>query len=127
IVVQLPGIQDTARAKKILGKTANLEFRLAADANTLDSQKQTFAWRNEDYQRERGGHELLKTAFVTGEHVTNAQPTTDPETAQPQVNITLDAEGGKKMHASTWTEVGRAMGILLIEYDSVSENVYNEA
>lgn len=127
IVVQLPGIQDTARAKKILGKTANLEFRLAADANTLDSQKQTFAWRNEDYQRERGGHELLKTAFVTGEHVTNAQPTTDPETALPQVNITLDAEGGKKMHASTWTEVGRAMGILLIEYDSVSENVYNEA
>lgn len=127
IVVQLPGIQDTARAKKILGKTANLEFRLAADASALDSQKQTFSWRNEEYQRERGSHELMRNAFVTGERVTNAQPTTDPETALPQVSITLDSDGGKKMHEATWNEVGRAMGILLIEYDSVSENVYNEA
>ncbi len=127
IVVQLPGIQDPARAKKILGKTANLEFRLAADSNSLNSQKQSFNWRNPDYQQERGPKELLKEAFVTGDHVTNAQPSTDPETSLPQVNITLDSAGGKKMHESTWTEVGRSMGIILVEYDSISKNIYNEA
>src|SRR5690606_20624596 len=127
IVVQLPGIQDTARAKKILGKTANLEFRLAADANALDSQKQLFAWRNEEEQRRMGSQELMRLAFLTGDHVTNAQPSVDSETNLPQVNITLDSVGGKKMHEETWTEVGRRMGIILVEYDSYSENIYNDA
>ncbi len=126
IVVQLPGIQDPANAKRILGKTANLEFRLAADTNTLSSQKQTFAWRNPEYQRERGDKELLKNVFVTGEHVTNAQPSVDPETNLPQVNITLDSAGGKRMHEETWTEVGRSMGIVLVEYDSLIEKTFDD-
>lgn len=127
IVVQLPGIQDTARAKKILGKTANLEFRLSVNENTLSSQKQTFIWRNEADQKKRGTQELQREVFLTGEHVTNAQPTTDPETNLPQVNITLDSAGGKVMHAKTWNEIGRPMGIVLVEYDTITEKVFNEA
>ena len=126
IVVQLPGIQDTARAKKILGKTANLEFRLEANDKTLNSQKQLFAYRNKEKQDALGGADLVKTSFLTGEHVTNAQASVDPETNQPQVNITLDSVGGKKMHEETWTEVGRRMGIVLVEYDNKVEEILDD-
>ncbi len=119
IVVQLPGIQDTARAKNILGKTANLEFRLAADASTLPSQREEFEYRSPEEQALRGSEVLERKTFLTGERVTNAQVGFDPDTGFPQINITLDSQGATLMHHATRDEVGRQMGIVLIEYDTI--------
>ncbi|WNO11192.1 protein translocase subunit SecD [Teredinibacter sp. KSP-S5-2] len=116
IVVELPGIQDTARAKSILGKTANLEFRLEATPEALSTQKELFSFKNEDEQARFGGAYLEKRPIVKGDSVTNAQLGYDQDTGLPQVNITLDGNGGTKMHRSTRNNVGRRMGILFIEY-----------
>ena len=91
IVVQLPGIQDTARAKNILGKTANLEFRLAADASTLPSQREEFEYRDPEQQRLRGSEVLQRRHFLTGERVTNAQVGFDPDTGFPQITTAIMA------------------------------------
>ena len=108
IVVDLPGIQDSARAKEILNKFANLEFRLAAQANTPRRQKETYPYegRNQD---------ILRRNIVTGNNVQDAQQSFDPETTQPQVNIELDSDGGNRMHDATKDNIGRAMAILFIE------------
>ena len=119
IVVQLPGIQDTARAKNILGKTANLEFRLAADASTLPSQKEEFEYRDPEQQRLRGSEVLQRRHFLTGERVTNAQVGFDPESGFPQINITLDGQGATLMNHATRDRIGHPMGIVLIEYDTI--------
>lgn len=119
IVVQLPGIQDTARAKNILGKTANLEFRLAADASTLPSQKEEFEYRDPEQQRLRGSEVLQRRHFLTGERVTNAQVGFDPDTGFPQINITLDGQGATLMNHATRDRIGHPMGIVLIEYDTI--------
>lgn len=116
IVVELPGIQDTARAKSILGKTANLEFRLEALPEALSTQKEMFPFKNDDEQARFGGAYLEKRPIVKGDSVTNAQLGYDQDTGLPQVNITLDGNGGAKMHRSTRNNVGRRMGILFIEY-----------
>ena len=118
IVVQLPGIQDTARAKSIIGKTANLEFRLEATPNSLPSRKERFDFRNELEQRRFGGAFLEKTPILKGDNVTNAQVGYDPETGQPQVNISLDSQGGSQMNRKTKDNVGRRMGVLFIEYNT---------
>lgn len=119
IVVQLPGIQDTARAKNILGKTANLEFRLAADASTLPSQREEFEYRDPEQQRLRGSEVLQRRHFLTGERVTNAQVGFDPDTGFPQINITLDGQGATLMNHATRDRIGHPMGIVLIEYDTI--------
>lgn len=116
IVVELPGIQDTARAKTILGKTANLEFRLEALPEARSSQKELFPYKDEKSQARFGGAHLEKRAIVKGDRVTNAQLTYDQDTGLPQVSITLDGQGGATMHKKTWKNVGRRMGILFIEY-----------
>lgn len=126
IVVQLPGIQDTARAKSIIGKTANLEFRLEANAQTLASQKEFFPYKNEQQQAARGGAELLKRSILKGDSVINAGVGFDPDTAQPKVDITLDSEGGSLMHRATRSNVGRAMGVLFIEFKTRTEMVKDE-
>jgi len=108
IVVDLPGIQDSARAKEILNKFANLEFRLAALPNTPRFQRET-------YEYEGRMQDVLRRNIVTGNNVQNAQQSYDPETSQPQVSIELDNDGGNRMFDATKDNVGRDMAILFIE------------
>ncbi len=112
VVVELPGVQDTAEAKRIIGKTANLEFRLEAEQKALASARERFEFRSEP------GREawLERRLIIAGDHVSGAQSNFDPETNRPQVNINLDGEGGKKMNRATRNNVGRRMGVLFIEY-----------
>lgn len=112
IVVELPGIQDTAEAKRILGKVANLEFRLVAEANAPVSERQRFDYRGETRQ---GMTEWLeRDIIITGERVSNAAASFD-QNGQPNVQITLDGEGGMLMSRATRANVKRRMGVLFIE------------
>lgn len=127
IIVQLPGVQDPAEAKRVIGKTANLEFRLGASPDTLVSNKEEFPFKDELMQMQRGNAALEKQLIVTGDSVTDAKSSFDPETNQPQVNITLDTLGGTKMNRVTRNNVGRQMGILFIEYKTRTQIVKNAA
>ena len=114
IIVQLPGIQDTAEAKRILGRTANLEFRMEYDAQQPQP-RERFTFYSEDVGQ--GTAFLERDVIVTGSDVTNASVGFD-EYNQPQVNITLSAEGGKAMNRATRSNVGRRMGTLFIEHNT---------
>ena len=127
IIVQLPGVQDTAEAKRIIGKTANLEFRLEASPDASVSAKEEFPYRSELDQRRFGNEFLERQLILTGDHVAHASSSFDPETNMPQVNITLDSAGGTKMHRATRNNVGRRMGILFIEYKTHLQTRTNEA
>lgn len=110
IVVELPGVQDTATAKRIIGKTANLEFRLEAkpDASSRSSQKFEF-------KSESGRSALLENdIIVTGSNVSDANSSFD-ENGVAQVNISLDGNGGKMMLDTTKRAIKRRMGVLFIE------------
>ncbi|MDO8862115.1 protein translocase subunit SecD [Haliea sp. E1-2-M8] len=112
IVVELPGIQDTAEAKRILGTVANLEFRLVANLDAPESEKQRFEYRSED---RAGSFEWLeREIIITGERVSNAQASFD-ENGRPNVQISLDSEGGTLMSRATRDNVKRRMGVLFIE------------
>ena len=112
IVVELPGLQDTAEAKRILGRTASLEFRFTSAQE--DSGFMTPPG-TERFEFNRGGQVLLeKRKIVTGERVTNAQSSFD-EFSRPQVNINLDARGGRLMADATRDSVGRQMAVLFVE------------
>jgi preprotein translocase subunit SecD len=127
IIVQLAGIQDPAEAKRVIGKTANLEFRLGASPDTLVSNKEEFPYKDELTQMQRGNAVLEKQLILTGDRVAHASSSFDPETNQPQVNITLDSQGGTQMHRVTRNNVGRQMGILFIEYKTRTQVVKNAA
>jgi len=110
IVVELPGVQDTTAAKKIIGKTANLEFRLEAAPTTSRLRKEEF-----NYQDERMGSAYLeKNIIVAGERVTNASSGFD-ESGFAQVNISLDMQGGRAMQKATSGNIGRKLGVLFVE------------
>ena len=112
IVVELPGVQDTAEAKRIIGKTANLEFRLEAEGRIGE----VFEFRDG-----RGLDARLETSpVITGENVTDARSSYD-ENGRPQVNITLDTKGGWQMGHPTRDNVGRRLGVLFIEYKTKLE------
>jgi preprotein translocase subunit SecD len=111
IVVELPGIQDTAEAKRILGKTANLEFRLVAKYDESSTGKENFAFRD---PAQGSGIDLERRIIVTGDRVSNAAASFD-ENGRPQVNISLDGQGGKLMHRATRDNIKRRMAILFIE------------
>lgn len=121
IVVELPGVQDAAQAKRIIGKTANLEFRLVANAETPPSQREKFGFRNEPSREV----ELEESVIVTGDQVTSANNQVDPETGTQQVNITLDSSGGQKMNRATRNNIGRPMGVLFIETKAESSRQRN--
>ena len=112
IVVELPGIQDTAEAKRILGKVANLEFRLVASLDAPASDKQRYDYRS----AERAGSSewLERSVIVTGERVSNAQASFD-QNGRPNVQISLDSEGGTMMSRVTRNNIKRRMGVLFIE------------
>jgi preprotein translocase subunit SecD len=108
IVLDLPGIQDSTRAKDIIGKVANLEFRLVAEPDAPRSEVETY-----DY--EFRAIDLERALIVSGDRVSNAQAGFDPETSMPQVNITLDGRGGQRMNEATRGNIGRSMAILFKE------------
>lgn len=121
IVVELPGVQDTAAAKRIIGATANLEFRLEAglDANASDIDTLTF--------RDGSGRtaRLERDIIITGDSVSDASSSFD-ENGRPQVNISLDGKGGSQMARVTRTAVGRNMAVVFIEHKSRSRFVEGE-
>jgi preprotein translocase subunit SecD len=112
IVVELPGIQDTAEAKRILGKVANLEFRLVANLDAAPSEKQRFEYRSPD--RAGMSEWLERDVIITGERVSNAQASFD-QNGMPNVQISLDSEGGTLMSRATRNNIKRRMGVLFIE------------
>ena len=119
IVVELPGVQDTAEAKRIIGKTANLEFRLEAKSKLGE----TFSFRNPAGQ---GPDALLeRTPVITGENVTDARASFD-ENGRPQVSITLDSKGGWQMGHATRDNIGRRLSVLFIEYKTKLEKSFDE-
>lgn len=127
IVVELPGVQDSASAKKIIGKTANLEFRLEARNSDSFLRKEKFNYR-ETFQ---GSAFLEKIVILTGDSVTNAQSSFD-ENGRPQVNINLDIEGGRAMQKATNGNIGRRLGVVLVEektktFFDADDNVVQES
>ncbi|MBD2859949.1 protein translocase subunit SecD [Spongiibacter sp. KMU-158] len=124
IVVELPGIQDTAEAKRILGKTANLEFRLEARFDAAPGDREQFEFRNPGNGEPNAW--LEREVVITGEQVANAQASFD-ENGRPQVNITLDSEGGTLMHRVTRHNINRRLGVLFIERKSRTRYERDEA
>ena len=108
IVVDLPGMQDPAVAKRILGKVATLEFHFEAGPNAPRSTTMTYDYEGRPAQIER-------KIILRGDRVIDARPGFDPETSLPQVNITLDSQGGDLMYKATVNNVGRKLGVLFIE------------
>ncbi|MBM3390879.1 MAG: protein translocase subunit SecD [Betaproteobacteria bacterium] len=122
IVVQLPGVQDTAKAKDILGRTATLEVRLVDDENSQNPAVMEEAARGQppvgtEYYVERSGGPLLvkKQVVLTGDRLTDAQPGFDNQTHEPAVHLTLDSAGARIFKDVTRENVGKRMAILLIE------------
>ena len=118
IVVQLPGVQDPTAAKKIIGKTANLEFRLEANSRTSPLRKEEFPFKENEFMTAA----LEKAVVVSGERVTNASTGFD-ENGFAQVNITLDMQGGRAMQKATSGNIGRKLAVLFVEQKSKSELV----
>ena len=121
IVVQLPGVQDPTAAKKIIGKTANLEFRLEANSRTSPLRKEEFPFKENEFMTAT----LEKAVVVSGDRVTNASTGFD-ESGFAQVNITLDMQGGRAMQKATSGNIGRKLAVLFVEQKSKSELVTNE-
>ena len=123
IIVELAGVQDPAEAKRVIGKTANLEFRLEAMPDALISSKEQFPKSKPEYANSY----LERQLIVTGDQVTDAKSSFDPESNQPQVSINLDSMGGTKMNQVTRNAIGRRMGIVFIEYKTHTDYITNEA
>jgi preprotein translocase subunit SecD len=121
VVVQLPGVQDTAKAKDILGRTATLEIRMVAedrmDPATLQAAEAGQVPFGTEYYVERTGAPILvqRQVILTGERINDAQPGFDHQTGEPAVHITLDGTGARIFQQVTRENVGRRMAILLFE------------
>ena len=119
IVVQLPGVQDTAKAKDILGRTATLEVRMVDESTEARAAEQAgglVPFGTERYM-ERDGRPLIvkKQVVLTGDNLTDAQPGFDSQTQEPVVNLTLDAKGARIFKDVTRESVGKRMAIILFE------------
>jgi preprotein translocase subunit SecD len=118
VVVQLPGVQDTAKAKDILGRTATLEVRMVCESpdEVAALAAGTVPFNCERYT-ERDGQPILvrKQVILTGENLNDAQPGFDPQTHEPAVHLNLDAKGARIFRDVTRENIGRRMAILLIE------------
>lgn len=121
IVVQLPGVQDTAKAKEILGRTAILEMRMVdedhSDPATLERSKEGQPPVGSELFEDRFGNPILvkKDVILTGERITNAGPGVDQQTGQSIVSITLDGSGSNTFKQITRENVGKRMALILIE------------
>ncbi|MDP3797544.1 MAG: protein translocase subunit SecD [Polaromonas sp.] len=119
IVVQLPGVQDTAKAKDILGRTATLEMRLvedSAEARAAENNTGAVPFGTERFF-ERNGQAVIvkKQVILTGENLTDAQPGFDSQNQQPKVDLTVDAKGGRIMRDTSRENLKKRMAILLFE------------
>lgn len=119
VVVQLPGVQDTAKAKDIIGRTATLELRMVDDSAEAQAAAQgtgPVPFGTERYQ-ERGSRGIIvkRQVVLTGESLTDAQPGFDSQTHEPSVNLTLDAKGSRIFKDLTRENVGKRMAIILFE------------
>ncbi|EKF9638716.1 protein translocase subunit SecD [Vibrio cholerae] len=117
IVVELPGVQDTARAKEILGATATLEFREVDDKADLAAAAAGRAPAGSEIKFDRNGRPVVlkKRVILGGSSITDASSSTD-EYGRPQVNISLDSEGGNKMSAFSKKNIGKLMATVFAEY-----------
>jgi len=112
IVIDLPGVQDSSEAKRLLDKFATLEFRLAAKPEDRPSSLEVMTYEGRTRRLQRAN-------IVTGDSVINAIQGLDPETGLPQVNIELDSEGGERMNRATGPNIGHSMAIIFIEQKPV--------
>lgn len=119
IVVQLPGVQDTARAKEILGATATLEFRLTEGSllEWRDAEQSGRVPLNAKLYHERNGDPVLlkRRVIVTGDQINDAASTIDSQSGTPAVSVRLDSKGAKKMGETTRENVGKPMAVVFIE------------
>ncbi|MDD5405230.1 protein translocase subunit SecD [Immundisolibacter sp.] len=117
VVVQLPGVQDTAKAKEILGRTATLEIRMVDDEHDINAALHGEIPFGDDLYTERKGSPLLvkKQVVLTGEYISDAAPGFDQQTSEPVVHISLDGRGARIFRDTTRENVGKRMAILLIE------------
>ena len=120
IVVQLPGVQDTAKAKDILGRTATLEIRLvddSSDARAAELSTSSIVPFGDERYLERSGQAVVvkKQVLLTGENLTDAQPGFDNQTQEAAVHLTLDAKGARIFRDVTRENIGKRMAILLFE------------
>jgi preprotein translocase subunit SecD len=121
VVVQLPGVQDTAKAKEILGRTATLEIRLVdeekSDLTTLEQASKGQTPFGDEFFMDRNGQPILvkKKVELTGEYITDAGPGADQQSGRSTVNVTLDGRGARIFRQVTKDNVGKRMAILLIE------------
>ncbi|WP_257978445.1 protein translocase subunit SecD, partial [Aeromonas salmonicida] len=122
IVVQLPGIQDTARAKEILGATATLEFHMVDETADIQAAADGRVPPSSKVYNDRNGRPVVlqKRVILTGDHIVGAQSGFD-EYSRPQVNIKLDGQGGNKMANFTKDNVGKGMATVFIEYKPVGQ------
>lgn len=118
IVVELPGIQDTARAKEILGATATLEFRLVNTNTSLDAMRRNMVPSDTEVKLDKSGNPvaLFRKAILGGEHIINASSGIDQNTGAPQVDVTLDSLGGDVMSETTKIHQQKPMAVLYVEY-----------
>ncbi|MCX4193882.1 protein translocase subunit SecD [Methylophaga sp. OBS1] len=128
IVVQLPGVQDTAQAKKILGATATLEFRLVDFESDVQDAVNGRVPPNSElfYHRDGRPYLLNKRVMLTGEHVINAQSTLDPQSGSPAVSVTLDGKGARIFSNITRDNIGNPMAVVFIESKTETKEIDGE-
>ena len=124
IVVQLPGVQDTARAKEILGATATLEFRMVHDESATALATGRTPGTAKLYHERNGAPILLqRSVMLTGEYITDAASGIDQQSGSPAVFITLDGKGARLFSNRTRDKIGRPMAVVYIEHKSFTEFV----
>ncbi|WP_273383793.1 protein translocase subunit SecD [Actinobacillus porcinus] len=118
IVVELPGIQDTARAKEILGATATLEFRLVNVNTTYEAMRRNMVPTDTEVKYDKAGNPvaLFRKAILGGEHIVNASAGIEQNTGSPQVSVVLDSQGGDLMSQATKINIQKPMAVLYVEY-----------
>ncbi|MDH5358554.1 MAG: protein translocase subunit SecD, partial [Gammaproteobacteria bacterium] len=128
IVVQLPGVQDTAQAKKILGATATLEFRLVDFEHDVQDAVNGRVPANSKLYHHRDGRPYLlqKRVMLTGEHIINAASTLDSQSGTPAVSITLDGKGARAFSNATRDNIGNPMAVVFIESKSETREIDGE-
>ncbi len=126
VVVQLPGVQDTAKAKNILGATATLEFRMVDEDHDAQDAVNSRVPAGSKLYYQRGGQPILlkKQVMLTGDSIIDAASGIDGLSGQPNVTITLDGKGAKRMSAATRDNVGKRLAVVFIEnkIEVVEEN-----
>jgi len=117
IVVQLPGVQDTAKAKEILGATATLEFRMVDEEHSAQAAVKGRIPPGTKLYKERNGEPLLmkNQVMLTGDYIVDASSGIDAQSGGPNVNISLDSKGGRIFLNATKNNVGKLMGVIFIE------------